>query len=367
MSASTGRRIRLRVGIDEPAAAPELVVRDPLHVRGAARRRTRVAGWLRSAPPTGGCLRPHLPLVGQLSRNHPLNDAADLRVTGRGSRTRRAEYTPGGPIGVGPSPSGGAAPSPAGRAVAVAPCGAQNGDASRIIGAWPRIARRHCRSSRGFAAPRCPPTRARARRGHRSCSCSTASGATSSSMAGLAPDSTPGCSWSASARRSSSGRSRSAGIRVEFTPDGPRDRRRRGAGRLGAGRSAFVDEAVAALGADPQRVFVAGFSQGGIIALALMLRRPSGWPGRLHERPPAARGPALCRRRRPPPRQARPDRPRDERRTLGVDYGRGPLRHPRGPAARASTTTSSTSGTPRARRASRFVSDWLGERLERSA
>jgi phospholipase/carboxylesterase len=48
----------------------------------------------------------------------------------------------------------------------------------------------------------------------------------------------------------------------------------------------FVDEAVAAYAADPQRVFLAGFSQGGIIALGLILLAPgriagavsmSGW------------------------------------------------------------------------------------------
>ena len=36
----------------------------------------------------------------------------------------------------------------------------------------------------------------------------------------------------------------------------------------------FIDEAVAAYGADPDRVFVAGFSQGGIMALATLLTSP---------------------------------------------------------------------------------------------
>jgi phospholipase/carboxylesterase len=36
----------------------------------------------------------------------------------------------------------------------------------------------------------------------------------------------------------------------------------------------FIDEAVAADGADPQRVFVAGFSQGGIMALSIALTNP---------------------------------------------------------------------------------------------
>lgn len=41
----------------------------------------------------------------------------------------------------------------------------------------------------------------------------------------------------------------------------------------------FVDEAVAAFGADPARVFVAGFSQGGIMALATMLAAPQQLAG----------------------------------------------------------------------------------------
>jgi phospholipase/carboxylesterase len=60
---------------------------------------------------------------------------------------------------------------------------------------------------------------------------------------------------------------------VEFTWDGPRidaDAALAGWERAGA----FVDEAVGTLGADPDRVFVAGFSQGGIIALALLLTSP---------------------------------------------------------------------------------------------
>jgi phospholipase/carboxylesterase len=36
----------------------------------------------------------------------------------------------------------------------------------------------------------------------------------------------------------------------------------------------FIDEAVAAYGADPARVFLAGFSQGGIMALATLLTAP---------------------------------------------------------------------------------------------
>jgi len=39
--------------------------------------------------------------------------------------------------------------------------------------------------------------------------------------------------------------------------------------------SAFIDEAVVAYGADPERVYVAGFSQGGIMALTALLTAPS--------------------------------------------------------------------------------------------
>jgi phospholipase/carboxylesterase len=60
---------------------------------------------------------------------------------------------------------------------------------------------------------------------------------------------------------------------VEFAWDGPRiDAAAARAGWERAG--AFVDEAVAVLGADPACAFVAGFSQGGIIALALLLTSP---------------------------------------------------------------------------------------------
>ena len=64
-----------------------------------------------------------------------------------------------------------------------------------------------------------------------------------------------------------------AWLSVEFTPDGPvvdPAEARTAWERLGS----FVDEAVAALGADPRRVFIAGFSQGGIVALATLLTAP---------------------------------------------------------------------------------------------
>jgi phospholipase/carboxylesterase len=85
----------------------------------------------------------------------------------------------------------------------------------------------------------------------------------------------------------------------------------------------LTDEAVAAYGADPSRVFIAGFSQGGIIALAAMLTSPERFAG------------AVCMSGRLLPTVLRgaaaPDRlrgkgvmivhgTRDE--TLSADYGR---------------------------------------------
>jgi len=65
---------------------------------------------------------------------------------------------------------------------------------------------------------------------------------------------------------------------VTFTADGPKiaaDEAATGWTRI----AQFVDEAVAALDADPARVFVAGFSQGGIMALATMLAAPQKLAG----------------------------------------------------------------------------------------
>lgn len=64
-----------------------------------------------------------------------------------------------------------------------------------------------------------------------------------------------------------------AWFRVTFTPQGPvidADEAEAGWKLL----ARFLDEAVAAYGADPARVFVAGFSQGGIMALAMLLTAP---------------------------------------------------------------------------------------------
>lgn len=85
----------------------------------------------------------------------------------------------------------------------------------------------------------------------------------------------------------------------------------------------FIDEAVAAYDADPARVFVAGFSQGGILALATMLTAPELVAG------------AVCMSGRLPP-EVLPHVASDLRlqgkpvlivhgtgdETLGVEYGR---------------------------------------------
>jgi phospholipase/carboxylesterase len=65
---------------------------------------------------------------------------------------------------------------------------------------------------------------------------------------------------------------------VTFTPRGPQI----GAEEAAAGWQAiarFADEAVAAYGADPRRVYVGGFSQGGIMALAALLTAPERFAG----------------------------------------------------------------------------------------
>lgn len=87
--------------------------------------------------------------------------------------------------------------------------------------------------------------------------------------------------------------------------------------------AAFIDEAVAGLGVDPGRVFLAGFSQGGIVALATLLTSPERVAG------------AICMSGRLPPevcaRIAAPERLRGKHvlivhgthdTTLDVEYGR---------------------------------------------
>jgi len=109
---------------------------------------------------------------------------------------------------------------------------------------------------------------------------------------------------------------------VDFAPDGPEidaDDARAGWERA----VAFIDEAVARLGGDPARVFVAGFSQGGILAIATVLTAPEKVAG------------AVCMSGRLPPElfahAVDPDRLRGKPllivhgtkdRTLEVEYGR---------------------------------------------
>jgi phospholipase/carboxylesterase len=73
--------------------------------------------------------------------------------------------------------------------------------------------------------------------------------------------------------RGPSGQEAFAWFHVTFTPEGPViEREEAAAGWAHVAR--FVDEAVAAYGADPARVYVGGFSQGGIMALAALLTAP---------------------------------------------------------------------------------------------
>lgn len=111
-------------------------------------------------------------------------------------------------------------------------------------------------------------------------------------------------------------------LHVTFTPHGPmvdRDEAKAAWKRV----ASFIDEAAAAYDADPTRVFVAGFSQGGIMALATVLTAPEKVAG------------AVCMSGRllPEvlPHAASPDRLRDKPvlivhgardETLGVEYGR---------------------------------------------
>lgn len=78
--------------------------------------------------------------------------------------------------------------------------------------------------------------------------------------------------------RGPSGKEAFAWFHVTFTADGPSiDREEAAVGW--AHVTHFADEAVDAYGADPARVFVAGFSQGGIMALAALLTAPERFAG----------------------------------------------------------------------------------------
>ena len=113
-----------------------------------------------------------------------------------------------------------------------------------------------------------------------------------------------------------------AWLHVTFTPDGPIIE---GDEALAACRdaAAFIDEAVAAYGADPDRVYLAGFSQGGILGLGTLLTAPDKVAG------------AVCMSGRLPPELlphvASRDRLRDRSvllvhgvhdQTLGIAYAR---------------------------------------------
>lgn len=112
-------------------------------------------------------------------------------------------------------------------------------------------------------------------------------------------------------------------LNVTFTPNGPViDGDEAVAGWTGM--AAFVDEAVHAYGADANRVFLAGFSQGGILALMTLLTAPDRVAG------------AVCMSGRLPaevlPHVAAPDRLRGkpalivhgrEDQTIPIHYGRG--------------------------------------------
>ncbi len=115
-------------------------------------------------------------------------------------------------------------------------------------------------------------------------------------------------------------------LNVTFTPEGPVvDRAEAQAAWTRV--ATFIDEAVVAYEADPARVFIVGFSQGGIIALATMLTAPE-----------QVAGVACMSGRLLPevlPHVVRPDRLRDKPvlivhgvrdETLGVAYGREAFR-----------------------------------------
>jgi phospholipase/carboxylesterase len=113
-----------------------------------------------------------------------------------------------------------------------------------------------------------------------------------------------------------------AWLHVTFTPNGPIIE---GDEALAACRdaAAFIDQAVAAYGADPDRVYLAGFSQGGIVGLGTLLTAPDKVAG------------VVCMSGRLPPELlphvASPDRLRDRSvllvhgvhdQTLGIAYAR---------------------------------------------
>jgi phospholipase/carboxylesterase len=116
-----------------------------------------------------------------------------------------------------------------------------------------------------------------------------------------------------------------AWFHVTFTPDGPVIE---GDEAVAAWREAarFIDEAVTAYGADPARVYLVGFSQGGIVGLGTMLMAPETVAG------------VVCMSGRLPPEVlphvVAPDRLRDKPvlivhgvhdETLGITYARSAM------------------------------------------
>lgn len=149
---------------------------------------------------------------------------------------------------------------------------------------------------------------------------------------------------------------------VDFTPDGPvidADEARAAWERL----TAFVGEAVTAFDTDPDQVFVAGFSQGGILALATMLTAPELLAG------------AVCMSGRLPPEvvpfAVARDRLRDKPvlvvhgtgdRTLDVEYGRRAVETLRTFSLEVETREFDLGHTTSPESVA-FVSAWLAARL----
>ncbi len=153
-----------------------------------------------------------------------------------------------------------------------------------------------------------------------------------------------------------------AWFHVTFTPTGPVIDGEEAADGWRRVQS-FVGEATEAYGADPDRVFLAGFSQGGIVALAALLTAPEQFAG------------AVCMSGRLPP-EVLPHIVSDERlsdkpvlvvhgtadETLPIDFGRRaraeleamPLDFVYREFPMGHTTTPDSIG---------FVADWLAARL----
>ena len=103
-------------------------------------------------------------------------------------------------------------------------------------------------------------------------------GANQEQMAGLAPAFDPRFVVISARSPLELGPNAYGWFHVAFSPQGPVIEEEEA--RTGwAGVARFADEAVTAYGADPARVFVAGFSQGGIMSLAALLTSPEQFAG----------------------------------------------------------------------------------------